>query len=66
MADLVKVERQHRAGKVGSTKHVSRRHELIGALERVYRDLDEQLTSVLLSSSRASDPHVARRSGTVG
>ena len=66
MADLVKVERQHRAGKIGSTKHASRRHELIGALERVYGDLDEQLTSVLLSSSRASDPHVARRSGTVG
>ena len=48
--DLVKVERQHRAGKIGSTKYASRRREFVAALERVYGDLDEQLTSVLLTS----------------
>ncbi len=50
-ADLVKVERQYRAGKVGSTKHSSRRVELVLALEKVYREIDQQLTSVLLSSA---------------
>ena len=64
LTDLVRVERQHRVGKIGSTKHTTRRHELLGALERVYRELDEELTSVLLSSSPAQDSHVARRSGT--
>ncbi len=39
-ADLVKVERHYRAGKIGSTKHSSRRGELMGALEKVYRELD--------------------------
>ena len=39
-ADLVKVERQHRAGKIGSTKHSSRRDELVRALEKVYRELE--------------------------
>ncbi len=54
-ADLVKVERQHRAGKIGSTKYASRRQEVFTALERVYRDLDEQLTSVLLSSGPVAE-----------
>jgi hypothetical protein len=39
-ADLVKVERQHRAGTIGSTKHSSRRDELVRALEKVYRELE--------------------------
>ena len=39
-ADLVKVERQHLAGKIGSTKHASRHDELVHALEKVYRDLN--------------------------
>lgn len=39
--DLVKVERQHRAGKIGATKHKSRRAELFRALERVYQRLEE-------------------------
>ena len=43
-ADLVKVERQRRLGKIGSTKHSTRREELFVALERVYRELDEQPT----------------------
>ena len=41
-ADLVKVERQRRLGKIGSTKHSTRREELLVALERVYRELDDQ------------------------
>lgn len=65
MTELVKVERQHRDGKIGSTKHASRRGELFEALERVHRDLDEELTSVLLGPSPAQDSHVARPSGTV-
>ena len=64
LTDLVKVERQHRAGKIGSTKYTTRRGELLGALERVYRELDDELTPVLLSSSPAQDSPVARRSGT--
>lgn len=64
LTDLVKVERQHRAGKIGSTKRTTRRSELIGAIERVYHELDEELTPVLLSASPARDSHVARRSGT--
>ena len=40
-ADLVKVECQRRAGKIGSTKHSTRRHELLTALERVYQELDD-------------------------
>jgi len=66
LTELVKVERQHRTWKIGSTKHASRRRELFVALERVYRELDEQLTSALLAASPAPDSHVARRSGTVG
>ena len=54
-ADLVKVERQHHVGKVGSTKYTSRRRELLAALERVYRELDEQLTSVLLTSGPGAE-----------
>lgn len=64
--DLVKIERQRRTGKIGSTKYRSRQRELFVSLERVYRELDEQLTSVLLSSASAPDPQIARRSGSVG
>lgn len=39
--DLVKVERQHRAGKIGATKYRSRRAELFRALERVYQRLED-------------------------
>ncbi len=39
--DLVTVERQQRKGKIGATKYASRRHELCGALEKVYRQIDE-------------------------
>lgn len=61
-ADLVKIERQHRDGKVGATKYASRRSELFHSLEKVYREIDEQLTSVLLSASPSSSnaPPAAR------
>jgi len=39
-AELVKVERQHRQGKMRPTRYGTRRAELVGQLERVLRDLD--------------------------
>ena len=65
-ADLVKIERQHRSGKIGLTKHTSRRTELISALERVYRELDEQLTAMLISSERTRESHSVESPGTAG
>ena len=64
--DLVKIERQHRSGKIGLTKHTSRRTELISALERVYRELDEQLTAMLISSGRTRESHSVESPGTAG
>ena len=46
--DLVKTERQHRHGTIGSTRYGTRRAELIAQLERVLRDLDEGLAPVEL------------------
>ena len=43
--EFIKVERQYSVGKIGSTKHSTRRKELLTALERVYRELEEQPTS---------------------
>ena len=58
--DLVKVERQHRAGKVGSTKYASRRSELMRSLERVYRELDTHgPRSVLPEVRRPGEPSPA-------
>ena len=44
--DLVKTERQHRAGKIGSTRYATRRGDLFEALETVYRALDEETAHV--------------------
>ena len=55
--DLVKVERQHRSGKIGSTKYTTRRGELFTALEKVYRELGElepEQTSVVLEGGRVA------------
>ena len=49
--DLVKVERQRRAGKIGSTKHSTRRQELLAALERVYQDLDDPSDGITSSTN---------------
>ena len=40
--DLVKVERQHRDGKIGPTKHRSRRAELFRVLERLYQRIEDE------------------------
>ena len=39
--DLVKIERQHRAGKIGATKYSGRRRDLVRSLEKVYHQLDK-------------------------
>ncbi len=44
--DLVKAERQHRAGKMGPTRYATRRGDLFAALEGVYRALDEEAAAV--------------------
>jgi hypothetical protein len=57
--DLVKLERQRGASRIGATKYASRRGTLIAALEGVYRELDADLTSVVLSSPRRLDKRTA-------
>ena len=47
--DLVKLEHQHRAGRVGATKYGNRRIELVAELERIYAELDDEVAPVLLS-----------------
>ena len=39
--ELVKVERQHRQGRIGATRYGTRRAELIDELQAVLRDLDD-------------------------
>ena len=46
-ADLVKIEKQHRAGKIGKTKYGTRRAELVVALERLYGELDAEPAPVV-------------------
>ncbi len=53
--DLVKVERQHRAGKIGATKHKSRRAELFRALERVYQRLEEDAAPAVPTGAGAAN-----------
>lgn len=53
--DLVKVERQHRAGKIGATKHKSRRAELFRALERVYQRLEEDAAPAIPTGTGAAE-----------
>ncbi len=55
-AELVRIEHQHRSGKIGRTRYATRRSDLFGALEKVYRALDEETAQV------AADP-VPRASG---
>jgi hypothetical protein len=44
--DLVRIERQHRAGKIGPTRYATRRGDLFEALEKVYRALEEETAHV--------------------
>lgn len=53
-SELITVERQHHSGKIGETKHASRRSELLLALERVYRELDDELVTVQVTSTPAA------------
>lgn len=66
--DLVKLEQQHQAGKVGATKYANRRQELLAHLERIYGELDEEVAPVVLSSARATPETavVTGQSGTTG
>lgn len=55
--DLVKIEHQHRTGKIGATKYTTRRGDLFTALEKVYRGLDEldaEQTPVVLRATRVA------------
>ena len=67
-ADLVRLEQQHQAGIIGMTKYVNRRQELLLHLERIYGELDEQGSSVILSSGfqRPETASVTGQSGTTG
>ena len=67
-ADLVRLEQQHQAGKIGMTKYASRRKELLLHLERIYGELDEQSPAVILSSGlkRPEAARVTGQSGTTG
>ena len=64
--ELVKIETQHRTGKVGPTKYASRRQELMTALERVYQELDEEMAPVIFGPAVPvrRDAPVAGRSQT--
>jgi hypothetical protein len=42
LADLVRLESQHRAGEVDDTRYAARRSDLVAQLERVYGELDQQ------------------------
>ena len=42
LSDLVRLEREHRAGKVSPDRFASRREELVAALEHVYGALDRE------------------------
>ena len=67
-ADLVKIENQQRTGKIGTTKYATRHLELFTALERVYRERDEELAPVVLSSVRSMPKRspATGQSGTTG
>jgi len=64
--ELVKIETQHRTGKVGPAKYASRRQELMTALERVYQELDEEMAPVIFGPAVPvrRDAPVAGRSQT--
>ncbi len=53
--ELVKVERQHRQGRIGVTRYGTRRAELIDQLQDVLRDLDDGLVGGPAPAVRLSD-----------
>lgn len=66
--ELVKNEQQHRAGRIGATKYANRRGELMGDLERIYAELDDEVAPVLLSPTAAATgaPPVTSESSSAG
>ena len=52
--ELVKVERQHRQGRIKATRYGTRRGELIDQLQAVLRDLDEGLAAAPAPALRLS------------
>ena len=50
--ELVKVERQHRQGRIKATRYGTRRAELIDQLQAVLRDLDEGLAAARAPAAR--------------
>lgn len=40
LGELVRLDEQHRAGRIDGSKYAARRHKLVGDLERVYGELD--------------------------
>jgi hypothetical protein len=40
LGDLVRLDEQHRAGRIDGSKYAARRHKLVGDLERIYSELD--------------------------
>lgn len=66
-ADLVKLEQQHRNGRVGATRYANRRRELMADLERIYGELDDEAAPVALDVAHARQaPTVTRHSGSSG
>ncbi|MCY3844532.1 MAG: hypothetical protein OXH69_13440 [Acidobacteria bacterium] len=66
--DLVTLERQRVAGRIGAARYASRRGTLMASLEGVYRELDADLAPVVLSPSRrlGKRPAPAGSSGAAG
>lgn len=52
-ADLVKLEQQHRNGRIGATRHTNRRRELMADLERIYGELDDEAAPMAFSVAAA-------------
>ena len=51
--ELVRLEQQHRSGKVGAVKYANRRRELFAILERLYVELDDEVVPFVFSSARS-------------
>ncbi len=60
---LVKVERQHRQGKIGATRYGTRRAELIGQLQGVLQDLDEGLAPAVADAADRTSREATRSTG---
>lgn len=66
-ADLVKLEQQHRNGRIGATRYTNRRRELMADLERIYGELDDEAAPMAfrVAAARHAAP-VTPHSGNSG